>query len=113
MKKLFMTGIGAIIAMGFSAAVMAADVLIDHDPGLMLAPPDNVLLDVIAAPPFDLVVFELVIDADAPLPVDLIVALLPAEPERVSTAVLVAKNYDFVASDLIRRTGNVGRLRPG
>jgi hypothetical protein len=113
MKKLLFTGLAAIASLGFAAAVMAADVLTDHDAGLMLTPPDSILLDAIAAPPLDLIVFELNVAPDDPVSSDLFAALLPAEPERMSTAVLVSKNYDFVASDLIRRTGDVGRLRPG
>lgn len=113
MKKFILTGIAAIGAAVVATTLMASGVLLDDDPGLMLAPPDNVLFDVIAAPPLDLVVVELVIDTDVAEPSDLIAILLPAESERLSASFMAAKNYDLVASHLSQRTGGIGQLRPG
>ena len=113
MKKFILTGMAAIGAALFATTLMAGVVLFDDDPGLMLAPSDNVLLDVIATPSLDLVVVELVIDTDVAEPTDLIAALLPAESERLSASFMAAKNYDLVASHLSQRTGGIDQLRPG
>jgi hypothetical protein len=113
MKRFILSGFAALGAVMFATTLMAAGLLIDDDPGLLLLPPTDVLADMLAEPQSGLVVVVELFDADVPLPVDLFAIHSTEAPERLSASVMVAKSFDLVVSDLTRRTDGVGQLRPG